>query len=143
MHNPRANTPFPFPPEDGWDHDLKVTLHKKAPGAAPKGKAKGKGKAGGKGAPPPKAATAPQPPPDPAPTPKAAKPPAPTPPAKRAREEPAEDERFGELRTWLLSLDPKGTLMPYFDKLVNEFDGDLRQIAAARIEDNPRPFLCI
>ena len=34
--NPRANTPFP--PEDGLDHDLKVTLHKKAPQAAPKGK---------------------------------------------------------------------------------------------------------
>ena len=55
--------------------------------------------------------------------------------AKRAREE---DERHVQLKAWLKELDAKEGLMNYYDALITEFDGDLTQIAAARIESNPR-----
>ena len=55
--------------------------------------------------------------------------------AKRAREE---DERHVQLKAWLKELDPKEGLMKYYDALITECDADLTQIAAARIESNPR-----
>ena len=57
------------------------------------------------------------------------------PPAKRAREE---DERHIQLQAWLKQLDAKEGLMNYYDALITEFDGDLTQIAAARIDSDPR-----
>ena len=56
-------------------------------------------------------------------------------PAKRAREE---DERPVQLKAWLKELDAKEGLMKYYDALITECDGDLTQIAAARIERDPR-----
>lgn len=158
MHNPKA---LQFPPEDGWDFGLKVALNRRAPGAAPKGKAKGKGKVSPP-APPaaPKAEAAAPSMPDgrdtassPAPastadSPKAAPAVPSAPPAKKAKVEEVEEDRFAELKTWLRSLNSNKPeqMMGYYGALVSEFDGDLRQIAAARIEDNPKrlgaPFVC-
>ncbi|CAK9098443.1 Chaperone protein DnaJ [Durusdinium trenchii] len=150
MHNPKA---LQFPPEDGWDFGLKVALNRRAPGAAPKGKAKGKGKVSPP-APPaaPKAEAAAPSMPDgrdtassPAPastadSPKAAPAVPSAPPAKKAKVEEVEEDRFAELKTWLRSLNSNKPeqMMGYYGALVSEFDGDLRQIAAARIEDNPK-----
>eukprot|EP00812_Abedinium_dasypus_P014480 NODE_8008_length_406_cov_189.888889.p4 GENE.NODE_8008_length_406_cov_189.888889~~NODE_8008_length_406_cov_189.888889.p4 ORF type:complete len:87 (+),score=39.04 NODE_8008_length_406_cov_189.888889:3-263(+) len=51
----------------------------------------------------------------------------------------AEDARSAELRNWLSSLDDgAGAMLQYFDVLAAEFDADLAQIAAARVEGGER-----
>lgn len=96
------------PPFNGWDKGVKIQ-----PAAFGLGAVKGKGRA----------------------KPSAARP-GPVPPAKRPREE---EERHIRLKQWLTQLDDgKGDMMAYYEALKEEFDGDLTQIAAARIENNPR-----
>lgn len=52
--------------------------------------------------------------------------------AKRPR---VDDTRAAELREWLNSLDDgAGAMQQYFDTLATEFDADLAQIAAAKVE---------
>jgi len=47
--------------------------------------------------------------------------------------------RAGELRAWLESLDDgAGAMLQYFDVLASEFDADLAQIAAAKVEGGER-----
>eukprot|EP00913_Durusdinium_trenchii_P012083 g11348.t2 len=121
LHNPRA---LHFPPADGWDFSLKVALNHRAP-AAPKGKAKAKATA------PPAAASS-------------AAPSTVDPPAKAAKKarlsEESEEDGFPELTRWLRSLAPSNPhqLMKYYSALVTHFEGDLQQIAAAKIGDAER-----
>eukprot|EP00930_Biecheleria_cincta_P057525 TRINITY_DN4344_c1_g1_i2.p1 TRINITY_DN4344_c1_g1~~TRINITY_DN4344_c1_g1_i2.p1 ORF type:complete len:2150 (+),score=554.56 TRINITY_DN4344_c1_g1_i2:469-6450(+) len=47
-------------------------------------------------------------------------------------------ERDNELKSWLRSLDQgAGTMLQYYDVLAAEFDSDLQQIAAAKIDGDP------
>mmetsp|Transcript_47639 Transcript_47639/g.153191 ORF Transcript_47639/g.153191 Transcript_47639/m.153191 type:complete len:1994 (-) Transcript_47639:80-6061(-) len=56
----------------------------------------------------------------------------------RRRREETTGERQAALREWLLALDKgAGTMLQYFDILCTEFDGDLAQIAATKIEGRP------
>lgn len=109
MHNPNLGAGSQ-PPFNGWDKGVKIQ-----PAAFGLGAVKGKGRA----------------------KPSAARgPPGPVPPAKRPREE---EERHVRLKQWLTGLDEgKGDMLAYYEALKEEFDGDLTQIAAARIENNPR-----
>jgi len=60
------------------------------------------------------------------------------PESKRARTD-GPDGRQGELWKWLQELDcGKGQMLRYFDVLAQEFDADLRQIAAAKVDRDPR-----
>lgn len=81
--------------------------------------------------------------PPPMPLPKARPRPVEAPPAVsleqvlRLREQTAVD-REDKLREWLLGLDKGiGNMLQYFDALCAEFDGDLAQIAAVKVEGRP------
>ena len=100
--------PEALPPRNGWDHGLQVVPIMRGTASKLVKKVPSSN--------PPKAGM-----------PKA--------PAKRAREE---DERHVQLKAWLKELDAKEGLMNYYDALITEFDGDLTQIAAARIDSDPR-----
>jgi len=58
--------------------------------------------------------------------------------AKRSRP-PVDDSRAEDLRKWLELLDDgAGAMLSYFDVLAAEFDADLNQIAAAKVEGGER-----
>jgi len=57
------------------------------------------------------------------------------PPAAAQRRPRVDDARADELRAWLNGLDDgQGAMLSYFDVLATEFDADLAQIAAAKVE---------
>ena len=107
LHCSHKTMPEALPPRNGWDHGLQVVPIMRGTASKLVKKVPSSN--------PPKAGM-----------PKA--------PAKRAREE---DERHVQLKAWLKELDAKEGLMNYYDALITEFDGDLTQIAAARIDSDP------
>lgn len=121
MHNPLPGQGSQ-PPFNGWEKGVKIQPFAFGLGAVKgqgKGRAKPSARGGGPGGPGPRGPGG-----------------APVPPAKRPREE---DERHPALREWLNGLDEgRGGMLVYYEALKEQFDADLTQIAAARIEIDPK-----